>query len=255
MKLFDFAYCGMFGEKIDALAAVCPENWGSDPARKNSVLHNYIKHTFSKLYDEFEETSTHKDDIIKFKEKYFVFNTGLYDVNWQKIFAYFIPRNNPEADLKWSLDGFYTEYQLSMMHVDSFPRRANYFLNVDDLVFNVNYGIVPQYDHIFDETNNQRIPSSIRDSYMKVALFNGAIEIATKRIDANYKTAVPQYFKGKIQLLVPLFLTNPTSPDLALVVTKDSDNKRYLGHTCLTTEMAYNNARLIARPDSDWLHP
>lgn len=25
------------------------------------------------------------------------------------------------------------------------------------------------------------------------------------------------------------------------------------GHTCLTTEMAYNNARLIARPDSYWL--
>ncbi|MEU9346595.1 DUF3825 domain-containing protein [Streptomyces sp. NPDC048278] len=24
------------------------------------------------------------------------------------------------------------------------------------------------------------------------------------------------------------------------------------GHTVLTTAMAYNNARLLARPDSDW---
>ncbi len=33
------------------------------------------------------------------------------------------------------------------------------------------------------------------------------------------------------------------------------DKTVYYGHTCLTTEMAYNNARLIARPDSYWLPP
>ena len=42
-------------------------------------------------------------------------------------------------------------------------------------------------------------------------------------------------------------------PDLALVVTKNSSGNFYQGHTCLTLEMAYNNARLIAKPDSNWL--
>lgn len=31
-------------------------------------------------------------------------------------------------------------------------------------------------------------------------------------------------------------------------------SKYYQGHTCLTLDMAYNNARLIARPNSDWLN-
>ena len=68
-------------------------------------------------------------------------------------------------------------------------------------------------------------------------------------------TAVPQYYKGKIQLLVPICLINENAPDLALVVSKNEFGNQYLGHTCLTLDMAYNNARLIARPDSSWLKP
>ena len=39
--------------------------------------------------------------------------------------------------------------------------------------------------------------------------------------------------------------------DVAIAVTK-KDNS-YQGHTCLTLDMAYNNARLIAKPESTWL--
>ena len=41
--------------------------------------------------------------------------------------------------------------------------------------------------------------------------------------------------------------------DLALVVDKLQSEKRYRAHTVLTLSMAYKNARLIARPYSDWL--
>ncbi|MEV8632439.1 DUF3825 domain-containing protein [Streptosporangium sp. NPDC051023] len=34
-----------------------------------------------------------------------------------------------------------------------------------------------------------------------------------------------------------------------------SQGEFYRGHTVLTTAMAYNNASLLARPDSDWLRP
>ena len=39
--------------------------------------------------------------------------------------------------------------------------------------------------------------------------------------------------------------------DVAIAVTK-KDNC-YQGHTCLTLDMAYNNARLIAKPENNWL--
>jgi hypothetical protein len=89
---------------------------------------------------------------------------------------------------------------------------------------------------------------------MKTNIFNGEIDRMKKKVIANYKIAVPQYYNGKIQLLLPLCLENPDVPDLALVVSKQGENV-YQGHTCLTLEMAYNNARLIAKPDSNWLKP
>lgn len=64
--------------------------------------------------------------------------------------------------------------------------------------------------------------------------------------------AVPQYFEGKVQLLLPLCLHFDDIPDLALVVTKVGNV--YQCHTCLTLDMAYNNARLIAKPESNWLN-
>lgn len=69
---------------------------------------------------------------------------------------------------------------------------------------------------------------------------------------ANYKLAVPQYFNCNIQLLLPLCLNDGITPDMALVVSKNEAGF-YQGHTCLTLEMAYSNARLIAKPQNNWL--
>jgi hypothetical protein len=84
-------------------------------------------------------------------------------------------------------------------------------------------------------------------------LVKGAIDSALERVRRNYKTAIPQYYQGSIQLLLPLSLTDPKRADLALVVEKFSDF--YRAATCLTLDMAYNNARQLARPDRDWLVP
>lgn len=48
-------------------------------------------------------------------------------------------------------------------------------------------------------------------------------------------------------------MTNRSKADLALVIYRQ--NEVYLASTCLNLDMAYNNARLLARPDSDWLEP
>ena len=99
------------------------------------------------------------------------------------------------------------------------------------------------------------MPQEIKNSSNMQSALIGAIDIMKKRVTANYKIAVPQYFDGKIQLLLPLYLLEKSQPDLALVVTKNQAGNSYQGHTCLTMQMAYNNARLIAKPDSNWLIP
>ena len=83
----------------------------------------------------------------------------------------------------------------------------------------------------------------------------GAIDEVIKKVRTNYKIAVPQYYRNKIQLLLPLCLTpGSPNPDLALVIYK-VDEQTYCARTCLTIQMAYTNARLIVRPQSDWLKP
>lgn len=246
VRLFDFAFCLDYERKIERLAAICPEKWSFGVSSDNTILKNYVEHTFSKLQEE--------DNILE-EEEYALFNTGLYTTYYEPIFAYFVKNKNPDRQ-RWFLDGFYTSYQLGMMGIVSLPPRANYFENPADLVFDTNCDIVPQYPHIFgDPENFLRIPEAIRESSNKTMLFDGAIKRAKYMIDANYKTAVPQYYKGKIQLLIPICLVSESVPDLALVVSKNSAGNQYLGHTCLTLDMAYNNARLIAKPNSEWLKP
>lgn len=246
MKLFQFAFCYDYDKKINALSCLCPEKWSFGSNSDNVILKNYIEHTLEKVYEE--------NKIIE-RENYCLFNTGLYTNFYQEIYAYFV-KNQNEGKQKWFLDGFYTSYQISNMGVTEHPQRANYFLNPGELVFDTNCEIIPQYPHIFNDPENfLRIPENIRESSNKIMLFDGAIKRAKQMINANYKTAVPQYYKGKIQLLIPICLINENVPDLALVVSKNEAGNQYLGHTCLTLDMAYNNARLIARPDSIWLKP
>jgi hypothetical protein len=83
----------------------------------------------------------------------------------------------------------------------------------------------------------------------------GAIDEVKRKVKTNYKIAVPQFYDNKIQLLLPLCLTpSSPNPDLALVTHKLSADT-YTARTCLTLRMAYNNARLIVKPQSSWLKP
>ncbi|MDY2788958.1 MAG: DUF3825 domain-containing protein [Atopobium sp.] len=244
MELFEFAFCPRFDSKILFLSELCPEKWNFSNQSTNSILKSYIKHTFLKLFEE--------GNIFQ-SEDHALFNTGLYTEYYEAIYAYFTRNEIPNRQ-KWFLNGFYTGYQLTSMGISYLPKRANYFENPADLVFDTNCEICPQYAHIFgDIENRNRIPESVREGMNREMLFDGAIKHAKHMIDANYKTAVPQYYRGRIQLLIPICLINPNVPDLALVVSKSETGNQYLGHTCLTLDMAYNNARLIARPDSAWL--
>ena len=81
-----------------------------------------------------------------------------------------------------------------------------------------------------------------------------AIDIAKRRVKWNFKTAIPSYYPraNSMSLLLPLCLLDEQRADAALVVQLQ-ESGIYQGQTILTIEQAYTNARLICRPDSDWL--
>lgn len=248
MNLFDFAYCPRYPRKIADLALMSPEVWTSAHGRTHDILFNYINYTFARLMEE--------GKVVEKDTAYAIFNTGLFDVYQNRIFAYFEKNSKPNVQ-KWILINFITEYQMNSLGITSMPLRANYISKMSDLVFDTNLKIIVQYEHIFGDTENlNRLPEGFRDpSSMRKSIFDGAIEKSLRMLEANYKVAVPQFYRGKTQLLVPLFLENDLYPSLALVCEKSDDETCYLGRTCLTLDMAYNNARLIAKPNSEWLIP
>lgn len=82
-----------------------------------------------------------------------------------------------------------------------------------------------------------------------------ALDITKKRVEWNYKTAIPVYYPtaNRGALLLPLALVQQNHVDLALVVEWQPQSERYQGETILPLNIAYSNSRLITRPDSDWL--
>ena len=86
---------------------------------------------------------------------------------YQPVYAYFIPNLVPDRQ-RWFLDGFYTEYHLLKSGIVNLPKRAAYVTDPAELIFDTGLDIVPQYEHIFEETENcQRLPETIRGSVMK----------------------------------------------------------------------------------------
>lgn len=85
--------------------------------------------------------------------------------------------------------------------------------------------------------------------------FEDAVNLALKRVQWNYKTAIPMYNPrtNRGSLLLPLALVDEKLVDLALVVVRHPAGS-YQGETILPLYLAYSNSRLVSRPDSDWLN-
>lgn len=81
-----------------------------------------------------------------------------------------------------------------------------------------------------------------------------AVRLTRRRVKWNFKTAIPSYYPrgNSMSLLLPLSLTEEDRVDAALVVQL-TPSGNYQGQTILTMSQAYKHARLICRPDSDWL--
>ena len=245
MTLFEYAWVSNFYDQIKDLKSLAMnEDWDykKHPTGKYPILSNYIKHTFVKLYEE--------GKVLE-QSGYSVFNTGLVTDLQEEIFALF-QKNKRKASQNWYFIGWRKQSDRDLLKFSQLPDCANYFDNSSDLIYDTKLELRSNVNHILEDNIN-RFPESLQqmDTYQLSVLLEGTINDAKRRIRRNYKTAVPQYYNGKLQLLLPLCLTSKASADLALVIEKE--NCIYRASTCLTLDMAINNARLIAKPDDEWL--
>lgn len=101
-------------------------------------------------------------------------------------------------------------------------------------------------------------------------LFKNALEKSIRMAEWSYKTGIPMYYipEGEMTILLPLaieseldMLQNPEQSmtqlnfdlSLAMKYSTEGDAPKYIAKTVLTLDMAYRDARLVARPNSDWL--
>lgn len=254
-ELFKFAFFPKYPECIEFLAEniADKEEWDfSDESKKKySILKNYLEFTFRKLQQEKKICFTDNNNFA-------CFNTGLVTENLEDIFAFFekYVSTNPAFTTPFCFKAFVKKSDNRFLNYFSknIPEVADFFEKPELLIFNPKYDLIPDIDHIIQD-NVSRFPQHLQNASNPelIRQITGAIEEVKKKARSNYKIAVPQYYNGKIQLLLPLCLTSGSpNPDLALAITKLND-KTYTARTCLTLKMAYNNARLIVKPQSNWL--
>ena len=310
LKNYAFVWFGS-GSTVykDITELALPETWGFGEG-DYSILYSYIVQTFYKLRRDGE--------VLENEERTFAaFNTGLVTPRYEDIFMCFKP--NPRAGKQpWAYAGVCTRNDnnperkpLSIQLRRSFrdmPKRARYFTDVSDIVYDATKEPVCNWEHIIIE-NVDRIPTDFiaanlfdvpdmrqlvesidydpdkgsegdpfgdhakgkaKEQFDELreflethpmhfnrlkAMMEGALDRARKRAEYSFRTGVPSFYPtiNKIQMLLPLCLTNEDEPDCALVMAKDTWGG-YEGMTILTLRMAYNNARLLCRPESDWLN-
>ena len=267
--------------------------YGNQSRDSYPILTNYFLLTFERLMSEDEEHKNDPlwRTKIRVSDTNAVFNTGLVDHLYEPIYAVF-KKNWRESDPhKWVFWKFVKctdkEHQiLTRVFGTDLPKPAHYYNKTSELVYDINSEIGSyNWNHIIDHCD--RLPLTfLRDNAPAPNRFNfddkhdkafydnlaraikadqrwynsiknrilDAIDYALKRVRWNFKTAIPIYYPGQkqISLLLPLLLTAENKIDVALVL-EATESGAYIAHTILTLDMAYTNARLITRPDSDWL--
>ena len=248
--IFKFAFVPDLDTKLRELAGEAEqEDWSyhhTETEHHHPVLLNFIRYTYRRVAEE-------RKIAISDDGQYTCFNTGLVTPHQEPIYASFEANRREDAQ-PWFSKGWFRRGQWELNRFAELPDLAHYFDDPSCLVFDTRHELRVNVEHIV-ETNRDRIPNPYRSmsDFMLQNLLNGAVDNARQRVRRSYKTAIPQFYKGRVQLLLPLCFSNPQVADLALVVERHQTF--YRASTCLTLDMAYNNARQLARPDRDWLQP
>ncbi len=246
-----------WAEQLAALAEPEPWNYEIKPAADRwAILRSYLKYTFLRLHELPDHVRLAADGSR------LAFNTGLVTSFQEQLFAVFRRRPTDEVGPPWVLSTFDRASSptfLRMFGGDP-PPLAWYFADPSELVYDTRVPLSVNVEHVPHDP--ARFPEALKHLSAEdlAGLVNAKAPEAIERVRRNYKTAIPQFYRdGKtgnanMQLLLPVSLLRRDSVELALAVDRLGPDV-YLGRTVLTLDWAYNNARLLTRPDTDWLRP
>jgi len=250
-----------FFQKLRELAAIIPdEDWtytshvtGRD--EEFGILYRYLTHMYEKLK---------ADNLILFTQKpdsngkiWMYWHTGLFDTEYDDMI--FVAQKYADSEYPTFYFSKFEKRSVIAKYTEV-PQRANFFEHREMLVFDPTYNIDYNINHLVED-NIDRFPDFFKtmEKTQQEYFLDGAIKQAVKRVYSNFTEAAPSYYEGRICFLLPLYLKdrNADLPDLVLAVSQNSVNtpNKYYGHTCLTLQMAYNDARLICKPLQHWIRP
>lgn len=228
-----------------------PEMWDfpRDTPAKCEILRRYINRTFAEALQ--------RGNVVT-SASHACFNTGLVTIHDEEICGLF--RSNPDAQasgVPWQLVGFFPISDRRLMAAISHLPKHNQYVTVKNaaqLFFDPKLELVLDYDHIIGD-NLPRFPASLRQSPARARqALEEAVTLTKKRSQRRYDLAYAQVYRGEVQLLLPLWMTKTSNPDLALVVHQTGG--RYRGETVLPIPVAYCNARVVTPISStDWIVP
>jgi hypothetical protein len=247
-----------------------PEKWTYNKHSSSiphPILKSYIENTLEKMCKSTDEGYI----IFSDDRKYLIFNTGLLDKFFHDIYLICYVDNlnnnlkfkNPFIMKSFSdlnKIKFYKDKVIPNKSIQ-LPPKVKFFTNVNEVVFQADITIDRNYEkftHIIEE-RRERFPKEYqnKDTTHLARLLDNSINYAISVAERNYKLIVPQYRPqdNKLQLLMPIYLngTYTKTPDFALVL--NLEDNLYIPETILPLDAAYQNARLIAKPDDFWLNP
>jgi hypothetical protein len=251
-----FAHFENYRQAIEQLAhLVAFEDWSyhqnqTAGAFQYPILSNYIKYTYKRLAAE-KKVAFSRDN------KFACFDTGLISrTQLEPVYLLFSENTYAYATSFWKFESSFRRGEAVVRKFDKLPDMAFYWDNPAKLIYDTRKELVANVEHIIQD-NKERFPMPYNtwSDFQLRNYLDGCIAASIERVKRNYKTAVPHYFftGNTIQLLIPLCMSAQNVADLALVV--EDYGSMYRASTCLTLDMAMNNARLLARPDRDWLNP
>jgi hypothetical protein len=231
---------------------------------KPPKLRNYLNYTFLRL-KELEALEPGKFFVLSSDSDWMCFNTGLQDKHSSDLFAIFERFKPREGQIvhkevaDWVYKGCATSREQAYhLHFGrTLPELAWYSRDSRDYIFDTEFSLdTDVFDHMFERAKERSgFGADATDESVRNYL-RGSIENLIPKIRRNYKTAIPMYYieNKRMQLLLPFISSN--GRDMAcFLVDRDDVNKCYHIKTILDLDKAYFAARLITRPDKEWLNP
>lgn len=251
------------------------------------VLRSYVRYTFTRLH--YENKIVELDDLAAFNtglvDRFYEPIYALFERNDRG--------SMPWKFRSFCLSGQGEDGKLLFRRFSSLPIEARYFSDIDDVYFDPDAPFEDDIQHIIiDGVRRDRYPHGFLDAYAggfskdaysqdpgayleelaqridtddeMIRRFRNrlksCIELAQKKVKWNYRSIVPQYYPrhNQMSFLLPIALQNDNKIDAALVVQKqrlEDESLRYQAFTIFPLPYAYRNARLVAKPISDWLTP